>query len=546
MARKASLLVIFMTVFIDLIGFGIVLPVLPLYAKTYGAAGIIAGLIVASYSLMQFLFAPWWGRLSDRIGRRPVLLISTAGACISYVLFALACYYESLWGLLASRMAAGVCGANLSVASAYIADVSPPEDRSKRMGLIGMAFGLGFIVGPALGALSADWFGVTGPGWVAATICGLNLILAYFVLGESRRPESDPAPPPPRFQQVTRVLKRKQLACLMGVFFMATFCFTCFESTFVVTFTGTKESPGTFKYEHEVRAKYDKNQITEIREWHVEQGGEVRKGTPLYTLVTVEGTNVVVAPKSGRISYEEIHFVPSNGKIASIDYTRTIAYYMLVFCGLLGAIIQGKFIGPLVSWLGEKWLIVVGLALLGVSLAWLPLAQAPHLYMLLGALALFSVSSSVYRAPTYGLISLNAGPNEQGEIMGVTQSIGSLARIIGPLFALGLLDVSIRLPYFICAAVAVIAAVVAAFLLKPADKAAMIAEAELREKEVEEKMPNKRINLRDKEAKVSKTEESPVKSDSPKRIDLRGKPAKEGGLTSDDQPKGQSDDKAEE
>ena len=83
MARKASLLVIFMTVFIDLIGFGIVLPVLPLYAKTYGAAGIIAGLIVASYSLMQFLFAPWWGRLSDRIGRRPVLLISTAGACIS-------------------------------------------------------------------------------------------------------------------------------------------------------------------------------------------------------------------------------------------------------------------------------------------------------------------------------------------------------------------------------------------------------------------------------------------------------------------------------
>ena len=255
MARKASLLVIFLTVFIDLIGFGIVLPVLPLYAKTYGAAGIIAGLIVASYSLMQFLFAPWWGRLSDRIGRRPVLLISTAGACISYILFALACYYESLWGLLASRMAAGVCGANLSVASAYIADVSSPEDRSKRMGLIGMAFGLGFIVGPALGALSAEWFGVTGPGWTAATICGLNLILAYFVLGESRRPESDPAPPPPRLQQITRILKRKQLACLMGVFFLATFCFTCFESTFVVAFTGTKESPGTFIFKQDVRGR---------------------------------------------------------------------------------------------------------------------------------------------------------------------------------------------------------------------------------------------------------------------------------------------------
>jgi multidrug resistance protein len=526
MARKASLLVIFMTVFIDLIGFGIVLPVLPLFAKTYGATGIIAGLIVASYSLMQFLFAPWWGRLSDRIGRRPVLLISTAGACISYILFALACYYESLWGLLASRMAAGVCGANLSVASAYIADVSPPEERSKRMGLIGMAFGLGFIVGPALGALSAEWFGASGPGWTAATICGLNLILAYFVLGESRTPESDPAPPPPRLQQITGVLKRKQLACLMGVFFMATFCFTCFESTFVVTFTGTKESPGTFSFQQTVHAEFDENQITEIRNWHVEQGGEVRKGEPLCTLVTLDSTNVFTAPKSGRIVYEEIHFVPASGKIASIDYTRTIAYYMLVFCGLLGAIIQGKFIGPLVNWLGEKWLIVVGLALLGVSLAWLPLAHAPHLYMLLGALALFSVSSSVYRAPTYGLISLNAGPNEQGEIMGVTQSIGSLARIIGPLFALGLLDVSIRLPYFICAVIAVAAAIVAAFLLKPNDKTALVAEAKLREKEVAGEASKKRINLRGKpteETKQKKTEGE----EAPKRINLRAKPADE-------------------
>jgi len=122
--------------------------------------------------------------------------------------------------------------------------------------------------------------------------------------------------------------------------------------------------------------------------------------------------------------------------------------------------------------------------------------------VLLGALALFSVSSSVYRAPTYGLISLNAGPNEQGEVMGVTQSIGSLARIIGPLFALGLLDVSIRLPYFICAVIAVAAAIVAAFLLKPADKAALVAEAKLREKEVAGEASKKRINLRGKPAEL--------------------------------------------
>ena len=196
--RRTSLLVIFLTVFIDLIGFGIVLPVLPLYGKDFGALGWQVGLIVASYSAMQFLFAPAWGRLSDHIGRRPVLLISTAGASISYALFALAAINMDLRLLVASRVFAGICGANLSVASAYIADVSPPEDRSKRMGLIGMAFGLGFILGPALGAVSADWWGAAGPGWTASAICAGNLVLAFFILGESRKPDSEPSPPLPR------------------------------------------------------------------------------------------------------------------------------------------------------------------------------------------------------------------------------------------------------------------------------------------------------------------------------------------------------------
>jgi MFS family permease len=124
------------------------------------------------------------------------------------------------------------------------------------------------------------------------------------------------------------------------------------------------------------------------------------------------------------------------------------------------------------------------------------------------------------------LISLNAGPNEQGEIMGVTQSIGSLARIIGPLFALGLLDVSIRLPYFICAVIAVAAAIVAAFLLKPADKAALVAEAKLREKEVAGEASKKRINLRGKPAEETK-EKKTEGEEAPKRINLRAKPADE-------------------
>src|SRR5581483_8287437 len=145
--------IIFLTVFIDLIGFGIVIPLLPIYAKIFNAAGWQLALIASAFSAMQFIFAPILGRLSDRIGRRPVLLLSTAGASISYVIFA---YGSALSGtqalvvILLSRVFAGICGANIGVAQAYIADITPPADRSRKMGLIGMAFGLGFVLGPAV------------------------------------------------------------------------------------------------------------------------------------------------------------------------------------------------------------------------------------------------------------------------------------------------------------------------------------------------------------------------------------------------------------
>src|SRR6266568_3152228 len=207
--KKPSVFIIFLTVFIDLIGFGIVLPLLPIYSKTFGASGWKIGVLMASYSVMQFLFSPVWGRLSDRIGRRPVLLVSTAGAALSYSVFALgsglANAKAALLVLLGSRIVAGVCGANITVAQAYIADITPPAERSKKMGLIGMAFGLGFIFGPALGGISLagftlggdqalgrhvplihfEGFGMSGPGWVAASICAANFLLALFILSES-------------------------------------------------------------------------------------------------------------------------------------------------------------------------------------------------------------------------------------------------------------------------------------------------------------------------------------------------------------------------
>lgn len=232
--RKPSVLVIFLTVFIDLIGFGIVLPLLPLYSRDFGAPGWMIGVIQASFSAMQFLFAPAWGRLSDRVGRRPVLLVSTAAAALSYVVFAIGCGlkgHTALWVILGSRILAGICGANITVAQAYIADITPIEDRSKRMGLIGMAFGLGFVCGPPLASLGIWLFGFRGPGWLAASLCAANFVLALFILNESWKPTSDHVPTRPHLQQWLHTLRHPKIGLLVAVFFLATFCFSSFEVT---------------------------------------------------------------------------------------------------------------------------------------------------------------------------------------------------------------------------------------------------------------------------------------------------------------------------
>ncbi|MFL6246154.1 MAG: MFS transporter [Thermoanaerobaculia bacterium] len=187
--RKASLAVLFLTVFIDLIGFGMVIPFLSFYAREYGASGIAVGAVVGIYSIMQFFFAPVWGRLSDRVGRRPVILISLTASCTGYLLFA---FSHSLTILFASRVIAGIGGANIGTAQAYIADSTSPENRAKGMGLIGAAFGLGFILGPPLSAILAEigtHRGMAGnllPGLVAAGLSFTAFLIALSVLAESK------------------------------------------------------------------------------------------------------------------------------------------------------------------------------------------------------------------------------------------------------------------------------------------------------------------------------------------------------------------------
>ncbi len=184
MASPGSLATLFLIVFTDLIGFGIVIPLLPLYAETMNPSPLQFGLLMASFSLMQLFFAPLLGRLSDRVGRRPVLLVSLAGAVVGYLLFAVA---DSFPLLLASRIVAGVAGANIATAQAVIADLTPPEQRTRGMGLIGAAFGLGFIAGPALAGVLVR-ISPAAPGIAAAAFSATAMVMTVLLLPESLPP----------------------------------------------------------------------------------------------------------------------------------------------------------------------------------------------------------------------------------------------------------------------------------------------------------------------------------------------------------------------
>ena len=181
--KKSPLLPIFLIVFIDLLGFGLILPLLPYYAESFGASELTVGLLLASYSLMQFIGAPVLGRLSDRYGRRPILLISQFGTFVGFLLLGFA---TTLWMLFLSRIIDGISGANLSTAQAYIADITDEKNRAKSFGLIGAAFGLGFIIGPAVGGFLSQ-FGYHVPAFFAAGLSLLTMILTFFMLPEPQR-----------------------------------------------------------------------------------------------------------------------------------------------------------------------------------------------------------------------------------------------------------------------------------------------------------------------------------------------------------------------
>src|ERR1700691_59049 len=213
--------VLFLIVLVDLIGFGLVIPLLPFYAERFAASPQEVTALMAVFSLMAMLTAPFWGRLSDRIGRRPVLMSSMAAAALAYLWLGFA---DALWMVFAARALAGACGGNIAAANAYIADVTTPENRAKGMGMIGAAFGLGFIVGPALGGVVAGHNIATAdlrtPGLIACALSLTALLGVVFVLKESRRAGLRQRARRSRVEALRDALGRKTLAPLLAIFFL--------------------------------------------------------------------------------------------------------------------------------------------------------------------------------------------------------------------------------------------------------------------------------------------------------------------------------------
>ena len=222
-ATRSRFAVIFFTVLIDLIGFGIIIPILPYYAQRLGAGGLGLGALLGAFSAMQFVATTFLGRTSDRVGRRPILLATMLINALGYVLFAAAHSYPILF---IARVVSGFAGGNISAAQAYIADITTPAERSRGMGIIGAAFGLGFIIGPAVGGLSASYLGPSAPGLVAAGLSVVNFVSAYLILPESLKAEHRTERDLGDFSHIGDAIQTPRLAPLMLAWLVAPFAFS--------------------------------------------------------------------------------------------------------------------------------------------------------------------------------------------------------------------------------------------------------------------------------------------------------------------------------
>lgn len=402
-SNRSALLIVFLVVFIDLLGFGIVLPLLPLYGDRYVAqlipggkearlGGAVLGLLMSAFSLMQFVFAPMWGRISDRIGRRPILMLGLVGSVVFYALLGYASDLPAetsaslaLALLFVARLGAGIAGATIATAQAVIADCTPPEKRKHGMALIGAAFGIGFTFGPLFGftslMLAPERHGITG--YAAAVLSAVALALGLVLMPETRR--FDTAPPLARkwldWQALTHALRNPSLSPVILTFFLATLGFASFEVTLAM----------------------------------------LNK----YSLKLDEEHNFLV----------------------------------FAYVGLVLMLTQGLLYRRLAHRVSEPTFMAMGVSLMAAGVASLGVVTllANHesltfgglLTLELTALATAVVGFAFLTPSAQALISRRTGADRQGEILGVNQSASAMARILGPILGLTLykLEPSHLLPY---------------------------------------------------------------------------------------------------
>ena len=342
------LLIIFLTIFVNLIGFGIIIPLLPFYAQTFGASPLVIGLLFAIFSLCQLIAAPALGDLSDRYGRRPVLIFSLLGTVASFVMLALA---QTLTVLFLARIVDGLSGGNISTARAYVADITEPKDRARAYGLIGAAFGLGFILGPALsGVLSKVSY--TAPIWAAAALTLVATAMAWLWLPETvHRAQAGTGNP---FRYLPELLRRPILRRVLVIDFVYWSAFAVFQTTFALFAA--------------IRFGFD-------------------------------------APKTG--------------------------YFFATF-GVLGAVVQGGFIRPVVRRLGDRSTFMLGLSLAAVGLVAAALIHSVAMF----AATLVPLALGIgFGHPTVSSMVSRAGRgDEQGRVQGAASAVESLGRTLGPVW----------------------------------------------------------------------------------------------------------------
>jgi len=368
------LIIVFVTVFIDLLGFGIIIPLLPFYAETFGATAFTVGMLATSFSLMQFVFAPIWGRLSDRVGRRPIILLGLLGSCLSYLAFGMA---NTLTALFAARIFAGIAGANIPTAQAVVADLTTPENRAKGMGIIGAAFGLGFIFGPAIGGFLSR-YGYSMPAFFASGLSLLNFAAAWFLLPETLKPEHRAIERVGRIDALRAALARPHLPLLLVISFLIVAAFSAFEATFAL--------------------------------------------------------------------FAE----------RAYGFGASTIGYVFAFVGIILVIVQGALVGRVVKRVGEHHIMPASLAIVAIGLLMIPATRS--VAALLAANGIMAVGMGFNNPSLMSLVSRYSAAEDQGGVMGLMQSLSSLARIVGPLWGGFAFDhLGIGMPYVSGAAVMALA-----------------------------------------------------------------------------------------